>query len=169
MFKFDSSFVWPKELNLYRVLIIQAGAKHNALYYKSSESQSKDIYLYLNNDHFTLLEPTDSTTIEDLLSADASLEPRDKRIYMVVNDSPECISSSVLYETCKFGSDVDLVEENESEAKSDEIFKNKATNGKNYPHLYMMSTFSHLLYNIRAVFAREITGRIFFKVLNKFN
>lgn len=121
----------------------------------------QDIFLYQSNDHFTLLEPFDSeTTIDTLLSNDINKNMELVEIY------PNRISPSV-YEISELVQNVALVKENDSttlEEKSDETtecFKNKANNGKNVPHLYMMSTFSHLLYNIKTIFAREISGKIY--------
>jgi hypothetical protein len=139
---------------------------HSILFYKDpkvSEFQLpvEDIYLFLDKNHFTLLEPLDSKmTIDTLISEDAT-EGKEKKIQICLIDSDLCISTSVLDEALICGTDMALVEGDNvtlSEADSNAIFKNRATNGKNYPHLYMMSTFSHLLYNIKAIFAREITG-----------
>ena len=149
------------ELELYRILIIVPTGKSVLFNYSKSESldstselldstsASKDIILFLNNYHFTLLEPVDSSiTIDTLVLNDGKLELANKQIELMQID-PARISTSVAL----LGAP--------SEANSSENFGNKATNGKKFPHLYMVSTFSHLLYNISAIFADEIKGIIY--------
>jgi hypothetical protein len=127
---------------------------------KLLDSPSQDIILFLNDSHFTLLEPVEpSTTIDTLVTENDKLDLENRQLAFMKID-PARFSTSV-HEAYILDSNVALLEGHDvpsSEANSDENFTNKATNGKNCPHLYMMSTFSHLLYNISTIFAREIKG-----------